>query len=29
MGEAVPVTVITEDDFRFAGAEGIDVAVTI
>ena len=29
MGEDVPVTVITEDDFRFAGAEGVDVAVTI
>ena len=29
MGEDVPVTEITEDDFRFAGADGDDVAVTI
>ena len=29
MGEDVPVTVITEDDFRFAGADGVDVAVTV
>jgi hypothetical protein len=29
MGEDVPVTVIIADDFRFAGAEGVDVAVTI
>jgi hypothetical protein len=29
MGEDVPLTVIIADDFRFAGAEGVDVAVTI
>ena len=29
MGEDVPETVIIADDFRFAGAEGVDVAVTI
>jgi hypothetical protein len=29
MGEDVPVTVIIADDFLFAGAEGVDVAVTI
>jgi hypothetical protein len=29
MGEDVPEIVIIADDFRFAGAEGVDVAVTI
>ena len=29
MGEDVPETVITEEDFRFAGADGVDVAVTV
>ena len=29
MGEDVPVTIITEEDFRFAGTEGVEVAVTI
>jgi hypothetical protein len=29
MGEDVPVITITEDNFRFAGAEEVGVAVTI
>jgi hypothetical protein len=29
MGEDVPEAVIRADNFRFAGAEGVDVAVTM
>jgi hypothetical protein len=29
MGEDVPEAVIIADNFRFAGAEGVDVAVTM
>ena len=29
MGEDVPETVMIADDFRFAGADSVDVAVTV